>query len=601
VTPIVPAVRESVTRLVKGLQGVLPADGHSPETIPYQFEQRARRDPAHPFLLYRDQRYTYRDANLLANRHAATYRSAGIRKGDVVALVMENRPEFYWHYLGLGKLGAIAALVNAHAVGKPLAHAIRIASPRRIVIGSEVLAAFEAARGELSDLLDGPSPVPVEIDVDPEGDPPRSSFAVFGDRLPDVRLGAPPDPIETSLHTLGDLAAYIYTSGTTGMPKAALVRHHRFYRAGRIWGGFAFRYQPSDVLYISLPLYHGNAMILGTSSVISYGVTIALARKFSTRSFWDDCRRYDATCFLYIGELCRYLHGAPPKANDRDHRVRAISGNGLRPDIWESFQARFGIERIAEFYASTEGNVVTLNMGGRPGSVGRMTLGQAIAKWDDDKQDFVRGRDGHLERCAIGEVGVMLGKIGTLVGFDGYEDPKATERKIVRDAFEDGDAWFNTGDLMRVDWMRNLYFADRLGDTFRWKGENVSTFEVQEQLASWPPIKEVNVYGVAVEGAEGRAGMASLVLNEGATFDPVSFKAHVDAAIPKFARPVFVRIDQAMETTTTLKLKKGDLARDGFDPSKVRGPVFVRHPETGEYVPLDARLYGDIAAKRLRL
>jgi fatty-acyl-CoA synthase len=582
-----------LVRTTKGVQGALPASVGSNDTIPYQFEKTAAALPAHAFLLYRDQRFSYRDANALVNRHASAYRSLGIRKGDVVALVMENRPEFFWHFLGLSKIGAVVSLINSHSVGKPLAHALRICGPKRIVIGSEVAAAYEAVRSDLADL----AAVPVDLDVDPAG-PPAGGYPSWTDRL---ATASTTNPIETSVHTLGDLAAYIYTSGTTGTPKAALVKHHRFFRAGRLWGAFAFQYQPDDVLYIPLPLYHGNAMILGLASAVSYGVTIALARKFSTSAFWDDCRRFDATCFLYIGELCRYLHSVPRKPNDRDHRIRAISGNGLRRDIWQSFQDRFGIERIAEFYASTEGNVVSINLGGPVGSVGKMLPGQAIAQWDEEKEDFVRGSDGRLQRCWPGSVGVLMGKISTLSGFDGYEDGAATERKIVRGAFEDGDAWFNTGDLVRADWLRNLYFADRLGDTFRWKGENVSTFEVQEQIAAWPAVKEVNVYGVAVEGTEGRAGMAALVLADGAGFDAASFKAHVDAVLPKYARPVFVRVDEALQTTSTLKLKKGDLQKEGIDPTKARSPLYVRHPKTDEYVRLDAALYGDIAAHRLSL
>jgi fatty-acyl-CoA synthase len=591
------SVGGAIGRFARGVQGLLPADVRSNDTVVYQFERRAYEHPAHPFLLYRDRRFTYHDANLLVNRYAAAYRETGVRKGDVVALVLENRPELYWHFLALAKLGVIVSLINSHAVGKPLAHALRICGPRRIVVGSEVLGSFEAIRGDLADVI-GPGRAAVDIDVDPDG-PALDGRPSWGERLPQ---GMARDPIETALHTLGDLAAYIYTSGTTGMPKAALVRQHRFFRAGRIWGGLALQLRHDDVIYIPLPLYHGNAMILATSSAITFGATIALARRFSTSAFWDDCRRFDATCFFYIGELCRYLQGAPPRANDRDHRIRAISGNGLRGDIWENFQARFGIERVAEFYAATEGNVITINLGGPAGSVGKMTVGQAIARWDQEKQEFIRGKDGRLQRCSLDEVGVMLGKISELSGFDGYQDKKATEGKIIRGAFDEGDAWFNTGDLLRVDWKRDLYFADRLGDTFRWKGENVSTFEVQEQVSSWPAAREVNVYGVAVEGTEGRAGMAAIVLAEGAGFDPASFKAHVDAALPKFARPVFVRIEEAsLETTSTLKLKKGDLQKQGIDPSKTKAPLYVRHPKSDQYVRLDGPLYAEIAAGRLRL
>jgi acyl-CoA synthetase (AMP-forming)/AMP-acid ligase II len=582
--------RASLTAIASGVQGILPVDDASDNTIPRQLEERARQQPAHPFLLYQDRRFTYGEANLLANRYAEAYRSAGLRRGDVVALLMENRPELLWHALGLMKLGVVASLVNAHAVGHPLVHAIRACAPKRIVVGSEVLAPFAEVRGEIGD-------VAVELDVDPNAAA-ADGYPLWTDRMP---TGPCRNPLDTSSRTMGDLAAYLYTSGTTGTPKAALVKHSRLFRAGRVFGGLALRLGTDDVLYVPLPLYHASAMMIGTASAISFGSTIALARRFSVSTFWDDCRRFDATRFLYIGELCRYLHGAPRRASDREHSIRAICGNGLRSDIWPGFQQRFGIERVVEFYAATEGNVVTMNLGGPAGSVGKMLPRQAIVRWDEGKQDFVRRSDGRLQRCRTGEAGVMLGKIDDGSGFDGYRDRAATEGKIVRGAFEASDAWFNTGDLMRVDCRRNLYFADRLGDTFRWKGENVSTIEVEEQIASWPAAREVNVYGVSVAGTEGRAGMAALVLAPGVAFDPASFKAHVDRTLPKYARPVFVRIEGSLETTTTLKLKKGDLQRQGIDVAASGAPIFVRHPQTGDYVRLGETLRRDIVSGQLAL
>jgi acyl-CoA synthetase (AMP-forming)/AMP-acid ligase II len=579
--------------MARGVQGVLPVGDDSSNTIARQLEGWARKRPAHPFLLYQDRRFTYGEANVLVNRHAEAYRAVGLRRGDVVALVMENRPELLWHALGLMKIGVVASLINAHAVGHPLTHAIRACGPKRIVVGSEVVAAFAEVRGEIGELA-------VDLDVDADTVA-HDGYARWSDRLP---AGPCPDPPDTSLQKMGDLAAYLYTSGTTGAPKAALVKHSRLFRAGRVFGGIALRLGADDVVYVPLPLYHASAMMVGTGSAISFGSTLALARRFSVSTFWEDCRRFEATRFLYIGELCRYLHGTPRRASDRDHSIRAICGNGLRPDIWPGFQDRFGIARVVEFYASTEGNVVTMNLGGPAGSVGKMLPRQALVRWDDAKKDFLRRADGRLQRCCADEAGVMLGKIADGSGFDGYRDRAATEGKIVRGAFEASDAWFNTGDLMRVDRWRNLYFADRLGDTFRWKGENVSTFEVEEQIATWPAAGEVNVYGVSVANAEGRAGMAAIVLAPGASFDAASFKAHVDRTLPKYARPVFVRIVGSLEKTTTLKLKKGDLQRQGIEAATSAAtttPLFVRHPQTGDYLRLDETLYRDIESGRLAL
>ncbi len=587
----------AIERSARAVRGILPFDVNSNDTVVHQFENRALSQPNHAFLLYRAQRFTYREANDLANRYAEAYKRLGLAKGDVVALVMENRPELYWHYLGLSKLGIVVSLINTHAIGKPLAHAIRICGPKRIVVGSEALSSFEAIRETLADL----ESVPVDVDLEPD-QPAPARYSLWGDRVPATSAGA-----TRSRPRCRRSATWPRTSTRAerpGRPRPrARVKHHRLFRAGLVWGGIAFRFSILTTCSTSrCRLYHGNAMILGTSSAITYGVTIAVARKFSASAFWDDCRRVIARpIFLYIGELCRYLHNAPRKPSDRDHSVRAISGNGLRPDIWVGFQERFGIERIAEFYGATEGNVITINVGKTPGSVGKMLPGHALARWDQTREDFVRDAKGRLVRCWPGEVGVLLGEISNTASFDGYEDRSATERKIVRGAFHPDDAWFNTGDLLRTDWLRNLFFADRLGDTFRWKGENVSTFEVQEQISAWPAVREVNVYGVAVGGTEGRAGMAALVLAEGTTFDPASFKAHVDSLLPKYARPVFVRIDATLEVTGTLKLKKRDLQEQGIDPAKVKSPLFVRHPATDEYVPLDEATHDDLRAGRVRL
>ena len=300
--------RASLKGLAGGLQGVLPVADDGKRTLVHQFEARARQQPARTFLLYRDLRFSYGEANALVNRHAAAYREAGLRKGDVVALVLENRPELYWHLLALMKLGVVPSLVNSHAVGKPLAHAIRICAPRRVVVGSEVLGPFAEVRGEIGDAA-------VDVDLDAGAAAP-AGYPLWSDRLP---VGPCRDPVETAAQTMGDLAAYLYTSGTTGMPKAALLKHNRLFRAGSVFGGFGMQLGADDVVYLPLPLYHGTALIVGSASAISFGSTIALARRFSVGAFWEDCRKFGATRFLYIGELCRYLHGAPRKRADRDH------------------------------------------------------------------------------------------------------------------------------------------------------------------------------------------------------------------------------------------------------------------------------------------
>jgi acyl-CoA synthetase (AMP-forming)/AMP-acid ligase II len=380
-----------------------------------------------------------------------------------------------------------------------------------------------------------------------------------------------------------------------------VVRHHRFYRAGRIWAGLAFRFRPGDVLYNCLPLYHANSAALAPGRVITAGVTMALSRKFSRTRFWDEVRTSEATGFVYIGELCRYLMNSDPSPRDRDHRVRAISGNGLRPDIWRSFERRFGIPRIVEFYGATEGNCITLNMFGLSETVGPMLPGMALARWNQDDDSFVRDAQGRLVHAKRGEAGVLLGRIQRRSQFDGYQDKTASDSKVVRNAFAEGDAWFNSGDLLRLDALRHLHFVDRLGDTYRWKGENVATSEVQEQLCTWEPVREALVYGVTVPRVEGRAGMAALVLAAGTRFDPAGLRRHLEAHLPNYARPRFVRIATELVTTSTFKPKKNQLQNEGYDPRTIQDPLYLLHPGQDAYVPLTAELYDALAAGRLLL
>jgi len=576
-----------------GLRALLTFRPASTATLARQLQRHAERQPERVFLRYGDLRYTYAESNALINRHAHAYQDMGVQRGDVVALMLENRPEYLWHVYGLHKLGAVASLLNTQLTGDVLAHAIRVCEPKRVVIGSELWSAFAEIRPALATLERDA----VYVDDDPDN--PCSAHApsvsALAARSPDTNPEIPEVP------RLADMAAYIYTSGTTGLPKAAFVKHERLYRAGAGWSSLALDFRPGDVMYNCLPLYHSNGLILATGSVITAGVTMALARKFSRRHFWNEIRRNDATAFIYIGEICRYLLNNEPTPRDREHRVRVITGNGLRPTVWQEFQRRFGIPRIAEFYGATEGNVITVNFFNRVGSVGPKLPGMVLARWDDARQELVRDERGLLVKAGPGEPGILLGGIARRRAFDGYRDQRETERKIIRDAFEPGDAYFNTGDLLKLDSARHLYFVDRIGDTFRWKGENVATSEVEAQISSWPDAAEVNVYGVQVPNTEGRAGMVALVLRDGGVFDAAGFKQHVDAHLPAYARPLFVRLKRSMATTGTFKMKKADLQREGFDPSATEDPIYVRHAEHDAYVRVDDALYRQLAGGELRL
>lgn len=565
-------------------RGLLEGTG-SNRTLALDLERRSRhrRHASRPFLLYEDQRFDYAEANRNVNRIAHAYRAGGLRQGDVLVLLMENRPEFVWHYLAAGKLGVAVALVNTHARGDGLVHALAACGASHAIVGSECLPAFLAVRSRLADELVDRSLVDEDEKAARCG---ASGLAQF------VPSPTSTDPPETSEHTLGDTGAYIFTSGTTGLPKAAIMSYERLTTIGRVLGALAWRFEPGDVIYNCLPLFHSNALLIALSSVLSHGSTLALGRRFSAGGFWRDIHRFEATGFNYVGEMCRYLVNTQPGDRDRGHRVRVIAGQGLQADVWTALQARFAIPRIVEMYASTEGNIATINLAGEVGSVGKLRFGGMLAKWDFEHDDFVR-EAGRLVRCRPGEVGVLLGPIRKRTPFAGYRDAQATRAKVVTNAFRDGDAFYNSGDVFRLDARNNLFFLDRLGDTFRYKGENVSTIEVQEQLVRWPGIAAASVYGVTVPGREGRAGMAAVVLSDGARFDGEALAAHLDAALPSYARPVFIRVRSSLETTATLKLEKLALQREGFAPREGE-PVYVRDGGDRAYQELTPERYGAI-------
>jgi fatty-acyl-CoA synthase len=336
---------------------------------------------------------------------------------------------------------------------------------------------------------------------------------------------------------------------------------------------------------------------------------VVIREKFSAREFWDDIVRYECTLFQYIGELCRYLVHSPPNPNETKHKLRLICGNGLRPDLWREFKARFRIPHILEFYGATEGNVNIFNFEGKEGAVGRVPwfvahrFPIAVVRFDVEKQQPVRNAQGFCERCDVNEPGEVIGRIVNDASkpgnrFEGYASANQNENKILRDVFKKGDAWFRTGDLMRKDARGYFYFIDRVGDTFRWKGENVSTSEVAEAITSFPGITDANVYGVAIPGHDGRAGMASIVCSG---CDLIALRAHLAKNLPEYAQPLFLRMQGAIDVTGTFKQRKVDLVKEGFDPASIRDPVYFNDPKAGAFVKLDPALYKRIESGEVRL
>jgi fatty-acyl-CoA synthase len=558
-------------------------------------EDWAARQPDRACLLSDRETLSYRDLNERINRFARWALSAGIGKGETVCLFLPGQPDCLAAWLGITRVGAVAALINTKLVGSSLAHCIDVAQASHIVVGHDLAAAFEEVHPRLKRA--------------PKvwwhgGD---ASEASINTALADLDV-SPLASSERRGVSIDDRALLIYTSGTTGLPKAAGISHRRILN----WGGWfagLMDASPEDRLFDCLPLFHSVGGVVAPCSMLAAGASVVLSEKFSAGTFWRDVVRWDCTLFQYIGELCRYLFKAPASEFETRHRLRLACGNGLRGDIWEAFQARFSIPRILEFYAATEGNFSLFNVEGKPGAVGRIPpllahrFPAAIVRVDAETNMPLRNAGGLCEACGNGEAGEAIGRIGTAdeAGgrFEGYTNATETEKKILRDVFAKGDAWFRTGDLMTIDEGGFFHFVDRLGDTFRWKGENVATSEVNEAILDCPGVIDAVTYGVAVPGADGRAGMAAIVTDE--SFDFAEFRDHLARRLPAYACPVFVRLSAALDSTETFKQKKQDLIRAGFDPRNVADPLFFRDPKSGSFRRLDADDYARLLEGAIRL
>jgi fatty-acyl-CoA synthase len=565
----------------------------APERVLAQVvEAQAQARPDAPALLSDELSLTYGELARLARRYGRWAVTRGLGKGERVALVAHNSPEYLAIWLGLSAVGVVVALVNANLRGAALTHSLSAAAPRLILATPELAAAASQAAAQL------PAPAPV-LRIGPGG-----KLAEALADLADDPLGA----AERRGVTVRDPALLIYTSGTTGWPKAAWVSHRRVMS----WSGWfagLLDVSPGHRLYDCLPMHHSVGGVVATGALLTAGGSVVVARKFSAGRFWDDVVRWDCTMFQYIGELCRYLTNAPPSPVERRHRLQIACGNGLSEPVWRAFQERFAIPRIVEFYAATEGNFSLFNLEGEPGAIGRIPsfmahrFPAALVAFDAETGAPSRGADGRCRRCAPGEAGEAIGRISAAAGdpahrFEGYTNAAETEKKILRDVFEPGDAWLRTGDLMRQDRRGFFRFVERVGDTFRWKGENVSTAEVAAAIEACPGIESAAVYGVGVPHADGRAGMAAVVA--GAGFDPVRLHAQLAEALPPYARPLFLRVMRALPATETFKVAHARLAAEGFDLERIADPLYVADPVAGAYAPLDAARFGRIAAGEWR-
>ena len=594
----IPAFLKKVPNLVNGLRQAYLRTPNTAAGLGLAFEKAVQRNPEGIALRFEDQSFSYTELNGWANQIAHYYLSLGAKKGDVVALMVENRPEMVASVIGLAKLGVTIALLNTSQVGKVLAHSINLVKPIAVIVGDECHAAIAEIRDELNIAADrfhwfADQPTQQNPGQAPEG---FINLAEVIDTFPKF------NPSTTHSVQGKDGLFYIYTSGTTGLPKAVIFTNSRWTLAYGTYG-HVLNLGTEDVMYCTLPLYHATGMVVCWCGVIAGAGTFAIRRKFSTSSFWKDVQKFDASAIGYVGELCRYLMDAPSSELEKGHRVKKMIGNGMRPNIWDKFKYRFGIEEVLELYASSEGNVGFSNVFNFDNTVGFSPTPYAIVEFDKDKNEPVRDAKGHCKRVKKSTTGLLIGKITRRSPFDGYTDPEKNKSVIMKDVFCKGDAYFNTGDLVRDIGFRHAQFVDRLGDTFRWKGENVSTTEVENMLTEYDKIVEAVVYGVEIPNTNGRAGMAAITLKPEAELNDTDLKEMLSCfkkCLPAYSVPVFLRIQQQVETTGTFKYQKNKLKEQAFDPSKTDERLLVCLPGSDAYCDVTAEVFTNIQAYQYR-
>ena len=592
-----PELVRGLPRKIRGLYCVAKQQKNPENSLASCIELAAKKYGDRPALVCEGQRLSYSELNNEANKLAQYLASTGTNKGDVHVVALENRAELLITVLALSKLGAVSALINTSQRGEVLRHSVTLVQATRVIVGQELSAAFAqiedalpSGDGALLWVRDETLPSPAKTQF-------KRDWIELWSQIASVQKVSNPR-VSPQLRA-NDPLCYFYTSGTTGLPKAAILTNGRFMKAYGGIGQACIQLKPSDKVYVPLPFYHATAMVVAWSSVISGGAALVMARKFSASNYWKDVVDNDVTALCYIGELCRYLVARAPSDIERKHHVRLMFGNGLRPEIWQEFKSRFGIARVHEFYGSSEGNVGFMNALNLDNTVGLSPVPYAIVEYDIDAEEAIRYSDGFMRKVQKGSAGLLLGEINDKSPFDGYTESTKTEKTILRNVFKQGDAWFNTGDLMRDLGFRHAQFVDRLGDTFRWKGENVSTTEVENILSQFDGVLDAIVYGVEIPNTNGRAGMAALRLKDGAALDLEGVSEQLRAQLPDYAVPHFLRLVDEVETTGTHKYKKAPLKEAAYHLDACGEGVYVRLPKAAVFEKLSPETYQQIQNSEL--
>lgn len=565
--------------ILKGIYYLATAKPEKCSSIGSIFEKRSKQLPDKCFLKYQNTQYSYREFNEWANQISHYLQSQGIKSGDTIAVMMENRPETIACVLAITKLGAIVSMINTTQKEEVLLHSLNTVKIHMAIVGEECTDAFNGIKDQIISHENCS-----HCFYKDTGEPSTPEGFIDLDK---VIENQPLNNLEcTAQIKMQQPAYYIFTSGTTGLPKASILTHFRWIKAMAAFGLSAFRIRRDDVYYVCLPLYHNNALTVSWASIVGAGATMALSRKFSASGFWDDCRKFEVTAFCYIGELCRYLLNQPPKENDQDHKVRVIGGNGLRPDIWMAFRERFGIKQIMELYGASECNIAFVNLLNLDMTAGFCPMSYSVVEYDIENDCPILNSKGFMIPVKTNQTGLLIAQVTDRSPYEGYTNASENNKKILSNVFKKGDLYFHSGDLVQQQGYRHVAFVDRLGDTFRWKGENVATTEVEEVTNMFNDINQSVVYGVQVPNTDGRAGMAAISLNTDILkFDFDGFSKHLFAKLPSYAIPLFIRIRKEQDITGTFKYKKGDLKQEGINIEAFDEPVYVLNNDN-QYIPL---------------
>ena len=586
-----PSWNKKTPTILKGAAWMAEHASDSKYSIGLRIEEHASNYPDNLALLFEDEKYTHKEFNERINRYANYFLNFGLKRGDVAVVFVQNRSDYMFIIAAMGKLGVISSLINTNLRENPLIHSMTHTPGRIYIIGEELFQAFENVKSKIGLTNEQKEGLFFLTDNGEMKTPDgcinlKEQIKNFGDN----------NPPTTSEILMKDPFIYIFTSGTTGLPKAAILKHSSILTAMTWWGDMVVGMKTDDIIYITTPLFHSHGIKVAFAAALYRGSAMAIARKFSASKFWDETRKFNATCFNYVGEICRYLYNQPPKPNDADNPIVKIVGNGLRPDIWMDFKKRFNIKEIREFYGATEDFVSNFaNIHNLDKTCGVCLTPYAIVKYDIEADQPFRNERGRMKKVKKGEVGLLLGQITDPDNFYMYKDAEATEKKVFRDALRKGDMYINTGDLLRDIGYGHVQFVDRLGDTFRWKGENVSTEEVESVLNTFEKIDMCCVYGVLIPHTEGRAGMVSINKRTDKDLDFIGLLNFLQKYLPNYAIPKFIRFIDEFSFTATHKIQKVKLKKEGYNINEIKDHLFVLLPNSSEYVSLTKEIYQEIS------